>query len=271
MDFVNIIFIVGFMLRKSEAFPNQNPSEDDIREHKSFRRDPQRSKDFIFPTDTPEINYDSYSSKIVFSPRAGSCDDSISCEIVPDYPEHHIRNALRYNSNLKILAIVDEIPMLDQRIDIDISDDEPLCSSEERVIFPQSSPDKSDNWHFVINQNDFRQGIRIERCLNEGSKCKLTDVFNSGYETSCKQKYYYRNVAGVLPNGTVSTFTSKFPSSCCCQVKFSGDPLLRIGYRNESFGLRKSNISSFGTKSLSSSTSRKHNQVKITDFRVENK
>lgn len=106
---------------------------------------------------------------------------------------------------------------------------------------------------------------------NEGSKCKLTDVFTSGYETSCKQKYYYRNVAGVLPNGTVSTFTSKFPSSCCCQVKFSGDPLLRIGYKNESFGLSESDISSLGTKSLSSSTLKKQNQVKMREFGVGTK
>lgn len=222
------------------TFENTNLSEQVINKDQKI---------FFFPTDNPENNYDSYSSNIIFSPRVGSCDDSITCENVPDYPENHIRNALRYNSNLKILAIVDEIPMLDQRIDIDISDDEPLCSSEERVIFPQSSPDKLDNWHFVINQYDFRQGIRIERCINEGRKCKLTDVFTSGYETSCKQKYYYRNVAGVLPNGTVSTFTSKFPSSCCCQVKFSGDPLLRIGYTNESFTTRESNSSSLETKS----------------------
>lgn len=82
---------------------------------------------------------------------------------MPDYPEDVIKNALRQNNNLRYLATVDDISMLDQRIDS--ADDEALCSSEEKIVYPRSTQDKTDQWRFVINQDGFQQGIRTERCL----------------------------------------------------------------------------------------------------------
>lgn len=54
--------------------------------------------------------------------------------------------------------------------------------------------------------------------------------FAEGYKTTCKQKYVYRELAAVNSDGDVIKDSFRFPSSCCCHVRFIGDPQLRLGF-----------------------------------------
>lgn len=73
---------------------------------------------------------------------------------------------------------------------IDVTDDVPLCVStvridykltfftnhegkdnvctyllfKEQVIYPQSAENKNNEWKYIANQDNFKQGIRVERC-----------------------------------------------------------------------------------------------------------
>lgn len=72
-----------------------------------------------------------------------------------------------------------------------------------------------------------RNKFRFRR--NDGQECNMIQGFAEGYKTSCKQKYIYRELAAVGSNGNIVKDQFRFPSSCCCHVKFIGDPTVRLG------------------------------------------
>lgn len=60
--------------------------------------------------------------------------------------------------------------------------------------------------------------------------CKLIEGFSSGWKSTCKQKYVYRQFVAVRQSGGPPTVEAiPMPSSCCCHVKFTGDPEMRFG------------------------------------------
>lgn len=69
--------------------------------------------------------------------------------------------------------------------------------------------------------------LRFRR--NDGQECNMIQGFAEGYKTSCKQKYIYRELAAVGSSGNIVKDQFRFPSSCCCHVKFIGDPTVRLG------------------------------------------
>ncbi|CAK9802358.1 Protein spaetzle [Anthophora quadrimaculata] len=164
--------------------------------------------------------------KIVFPDEkrpVPACKGSTFCENVDNYPEDIVTKAIQRNESLKYLAGVDVVSDIVQRIDV--TDDVPLCVSTEQVIYPQTAENKDNEWKYVANQDNFKQGIRIEKCRKESHSCTMFGGLAEGYKTSCKQKYVYRQLAAVLEDGTLVPDTFRFPSSCCCHVTFNASPL----------------------------------------------
>lgn len=165
------------------------------------------------------------------STTAPACYKDAFCENVADYPRQLVSAAIARNVSLRFLESID--PMLvEQRIDVS---EVPLCQYTDQVVYPQSAQNKEKQWLFIVNQEDLKQGIRIEVCLNEGQECNMIQGFAEGYKTSCKQKYIYRELAAVGNNGNIIKDQFRFPSSCCCHVKFVGDPSVRLGADVRSF------------------------------------
>lgn len=151
------------------------------------------------------------------------CSGTTFCEDTPYYPTDLVKNRLMENKSLKNLAIVDTMVNFEQRIDV--SDEAPLCISTEQVIYPKTAETVNGAWLFVaqLQQQNFTQGVRIEKCMEESKPCRVIDGFASGYETKCKQRYIYRQLAAVTKEGIISSELFRFPSSCCCAVTFK-DP-----------------------------------------------
>ncbi|EGI66251.1 Protein spaetzle [Acromyrmex echinatior] len=162
-----------------------------------------------------------------------TCRKSTFCENVADYPRQLVNAAIQRNISLRFLESVDTVDSIsdvEQRIDT-VSRESMLCPIREQVVYPQTAQNKQNQWLFIVNQDDLKQGIRIEVCLNEGQKCDMIEDFAEGYKTSCKQKYIYRELAAVGSDGNIFKDQFRFPSSCCCHVKFIGDPTTRLGLR----------------------------------------
>lgn len=154
------------------------------------------------------------------------CKGLTFCEEVPDYPTDVINDAIMKNKALQNYENVDVIDSISQRVDV--SDTEALCRAKERVIYPKSAETIDKEWLFVLNHQNFTQGVRIELCEEEGQACKLFDGFAEGYVTSCKQKYIYRELTAVVADGTIGHEFFRFPASCCCSTKFTGT-ISRLG------------------------------------------
>ncbi|XP_076281459.1 uncharacterized protein LOC143209553 [Lasioglossum baleicum] len=160
--------------------------------------------------------------------RVPVCKGSTYCETVASYPEQTVNEALKRNESLKYLAVVDEVSDIVQRFDT--GDDVPLCVSTEQVIYVQAAMNKDNEWKYIANQENFKQGIRVEKCSNENAACSMVNAPGAGYKTSCRQKYAYRQLVAVLPNDTLVLDTFKFPSSCCCHLAFTGGLTPRTGF-----------------------------------------
>lgn len=178
---------------------------------------------FVFPTEGIPT---SKPNKIPLGP-VPICHGLTFCERASYYPEEIINEAIQQNDSIKYLATEDTLPSVVERIDA--TDDTPLCVSHEKVIFPQSAESKNKEWFFVVNQDNFKQGVRIETCNNENHSCSIGDNLPEGYKTMCKQKFIYRQLAAISENGEINPEMFRFPSSCCCHLKFTGNALTRMG------------------------------------------
>ncbi|XP_032688039.1 uncharacterized protein LOC116852122 [Odontomachus brunneus] len=197
-----------------------SPKPEQTTSRESHERSTLEGK-FVFPSD------DDSTSKIdVAGPP--SCRGSTFCENVIHYPRNLVDLAIQENSSLKLLTSVDVInTVFDITHRIHTSDETPLCSSDEKVVYPQSAENINNEWLYVVNQENFKQGVRVEICSNEEQKCNVIDGFADNYQTICKQKYISRELVALGSNGKIHTDTFRFPASCCCHVKYTGGPTPR--------------------------------------------
>ncbi|XP_043590930.1 protein spaetzle-like [Bombus pyrosoma] len=160
-----------------------------------------------------------------------ACEGSTYCENVDSYPEDIVNRALQINESLKYLSSVDGVDIGQRFMP---NDELSLCVADEQVIYPQSAENKDNEWKFIVNQKNFQQGVRIEKCRTEGASCSVISGFAAGYETSCKQKFIFRELLSISENGSVAQDTFRFPVSCCCFATLTGNLLTRMGIEQQS-------------------------------------
>ncbi|XP_043525935.1 protein spaetzle-like isoform X1 [Frieseomelitta varia] len=153
---------------------------------------------------------------------APSCQEQTFCEDVPNYPSNLVKEIISKNPHLKNYKTVDMLETFRSKVDNSFLDTESLCASIEQIVIPKTAQNIKNEWLYIVNNEDVVQGVRIEKCLNENSSCKLIDGFAGGYKTICKQKYIYHQLVGLTNNNSLSYESFRFPSSCCCHVKFVG-------------------------------------------------
>ncbi|XP_055389809.1 protein spaetzle-like [Condylostylus longicornis] len=166
-------------------------------------------------------------NKKTFIPHCKSDNNGIVsssfCTQVDNYPIDDVIKAIQEDST-KFEAVfgedsLPEIPTeISQRIDPDFGE-ETLCQSVERLIFPQAGMTKDNNWSFIINHENYTQGIRIEECLKPGKPCLMAENFPNGYRTECKQKYIYRQLLSMNEHGIIKKDQFQLPSCCKCYIK----------------------------------------------------
>ncbi|XP_076754268.1 spaetzle domain-containing protein [Xylocopa sonorina] len=153
-----------------------------------------------------------------------TCKHRKYCEHTPYYPTDIVLDALRKDPNIQNYANRDEI---DVNINSNEDPEEQLCASTEQIIFPKLGVTKKAEWKYIVNHESFTQSVRIETCLEQDRPCKMIEGFAEGYYTKCKQKYIYRELLALTPNGSISRESFQFPASCCCHIQFQADKFLR--------------------------------------------
>lgn len=171
----------------------------------------QAENKFVFP--------DSTSGHIRPGP-APICKGSTFCVNVPNYPTDFVNKAIMNDKKLQNYENVDVLDSISQRAgDVDAHR---LCRAKEQVIYPQSAETINKDWLYILNQQNFSQGVRVELCREEGQACRLVDGFAEGYTTHCVQKYIFRELTAITSDGTIGPEFFRFPASCCCNAKFNG-------------------------------------------------
>lgn len=93
-----------------------------------------------------------------------------------------------------------------------------LCDTHIRVVYPQIAMNINSDWHFIINQPDYPQHVRVELCQKRSSQCKFSETFPLGYVSSCTQKYAKVPLLSLDDDGSPSKFEYEFPSHCQCEL-----------------------------------------------------
>lgn len=161
----------------------------------------------------------------------GCANGESYCETVDFYPTDFIEQSLLLDSNVirqfirgdERPAEVDYGEFIPGRIrpdgTPDLVEETPVCPASESTIFPRVAKNHGGDWMFVVNQGEYIQGIRVEKCVEEGSPCSISDASGIGLETICRQKYIYRKLLAVDGTGSTVTDSFRLPSCCVCYTR----------------------------------------------------
>ncbi|GLV41073.1 spatzle [Carabus blaptoides fortunei] len=201
-----------------------------------------QSSDFVFPgavhnpvitiTPTPPPPNLTVRFRPDMKKLAAKCKSTF-CESVDDYPGYYIHNVLKYNATkFDDLLGVDEIHTdVSIHTRIGTVDGSPMCRSSENVVRPQVAQNKDDEWLYIVNSDDKVQGIRVEICEKENAACEMSTNFPVNYVTECKQKYIYRKMLALDPEGNPVPDSFRIPS--CCSCYFRNDIQSRFGVKSK--------------------------------------
>lgn len=90
-----------------------------------------------------------------------------------------------------------------------------LCTTYSELIHPTTGITADGNELYIFNTHRHKQGVMISVCANQGASCQDSD--NIAYRTQCEQRYIYRELLALSPEGVPIKEKFKFPSFCTCK------------------------------------------------------
>lgn len=98
---------------------------------------------------------------------------STFCERIENYPSTEVTSLMTEEDNkyselfgsdlLNTISDGNELS-----IGIRFGDDEneeQLCTSQVRLVFPQAGLTKDDTWRYIVNHQNYTQGVRVDECV----------------------------------------------------------------------------------------------------------
>ncbi|XP_059218862.1 protein spaetzle isoform X1 [Stomoxys calcitrans] len=229
---LDVVYRKDFVPLKSDNSSHDNgdgqrtgeSSKGPTKENESLGNPNNKQSPTFFPTEEPgkdDANFTVNSDDCV--EKDGEHGEKSFCTNLRNYPERtYLEKVIKKKfSNLEIFFGEDlVIPQnISQRMNSE-PHEEYLCKTRTRVIYPQAGLNKDYNWLIIVNIPNYKQGIRIEECINEGSTCGESNGLQvpNRYTATCKQSYIYRSLV-AFTNETVIRDQFKMPSCCKCVLR----------------------------------------------------
>ncbi|ODN06406.1 Protein spaetzle [Orchesella cincta] len=94
----------------------------------------------------------------------------------------------------------------------------------EHTIYPKAAQNRKGKFMYIVNHDEYLQGIRVETCTKERDTCNMFDEQGleghlPGYTSICKQKYIYKKLLAFTPDGKAMPDTFRLPSCCVCHIR----------------------------------------------------
>jgi len=157
------------------------------------------------------------------------------CSKVDDYPRNvHIDDRLLRNILIKQKIFDDNFvqPRFSIRPRIG---EKRACNTRKDVVYPKKARNTKGQYMFIVNDNQYRQAVEIEKCLDEGQKCLTDDDAPVSRRTLCKQIYATYKLYAITANREQVYDSFSLPSACLCHHKSftqTGGLSLRSKQRN---------------------------------------
>merc|ERR1711971_174688 len=103
-------------------------------------------------------------------------------------------------------------------------EEEPLCGSTEKHVFPTKGKTLSGTMKYIVNTDKFKQIVSTHTCYHFIDKwatksCKYGGLEgNYPEETECKQLYWNQELLAISSEGVIEFDTFPFPSVCACHI-----------------------------------------------------
>ncbi|XP_043951512.1 protein spaetzle isoform X2 [Drosophila biarmipes] len=139
------------------------------------------------------------------------------CTEVDDYPDLSKFKAKLEQTYAKFFMNEPQPTDVSSRVGGD-SDELYLCKSTRRIIYPKKGQKSDNTWQLIVNDDEYKQGIQIEECEQEGSTCDYASNFPQHYRPICKQHYIQQTLVSIQGDD-VSQGSFRIPSCCKCALK----------------------------------------------------
>lgn len=174
------------------------------------------------------------------SDEANKCArGSTFCERVDNYPSAEFNSILK-EANKYIFGtdLVAQISIGNRFGGVE--DEERLCSSHKRLVYPRVGLTRDNTWRYIVNQSNYTQGVLVEECryrnafvnkiyknvnvifslFSHTRQCHKTVVQSLplGYNAQCKQKFVYRQLVAIDEEGNTIKDFFMLPSCCECVI-----------------------------------------------------
>ncbi|XP_077290074.1 protein spaetzle-like [Arctopsyche grandis] len=108
-----------------------------------------------------------------------------------------------------------------QRIDnTGDEEDEPICQSIKRILFPKRAKNKENKWVNIMNHGEYKQGITVEQCTSDSEyPCEYSTLFPNGHHAICVQKMVMRKLVAINDKNQTYTDTFSLPGYCSCVIR----------------------------------------------------
>ena len=96
-----------------------------------------------------------------------------------------------------------------------------LCETVETYIYPKKAKNSQGVWKYIVNTDDYKQGISIHRCLKFVHKGPCLYAGSQGVNpeaTECRQMYSKHSLLSISLDGTVDYDTFSVPTACVYHI-----------------------------------------------------
>ncbi|KAL5276649.1 spz family protein [Megaselia abdita] len=161
-------------------------------------------------------------------------EDSDFCLKVKDYPKRTIDNLLKEFTGFDLKAYFSDTTEEQDFIKehgmagetafanrFGEDGEETLCHSVMDVLHPQAFQDKQGINRTIVNTDEYRQAVRVEKCKYPGNdrRCKLHENFPNRYTTECKQIFIKKKLM-TLNDDSSKLVPVEFDIPSCCQCTY---------------------------------------------------
>lgn len=101
------------------------------------------------------------------SDEADRCSKgSTFCERIDNYPTTEFKSILKEGNKYDELFGSDLVnPISIGNRFGEVEDEEQLCASQIRLVYPQAGVNQDNTWRYIVNQSNYTQGVRVEECM----------------------------------------------------------------------------------------------------------
>ncbi|KAK9874700.1 hypothetical protein WA026_005520 [Henosepilachna vigintioctopunctata] len=139
------------------------------------------------------------------------------CEEIDGYPEDYMKTKLRDQiEKYKFMLWEDSLEDENDNI-LRMDEGEFFCASKSYLKFPKIALNTRNEWKFIYNNDEHKQGIRVVYCLREEAQC----IVSPRFQTICRQIFVDRSMLTISHNGTLEIDTFNQPVTCCCSLKYT--------------------------------------------------